>query len=1859
MIKVLSKIPISFLVILFSNYFSNGQTVNPVSGQLQYSVPVMEVPGPSGSFPINFSYSAGIKPSQESSWIGLGWDFHPGAIFRSVNNVPDDYSFDDNNTFKQPEVYNGSFTYYNNFYTEAMEEYTNDFYEELWYNYYGYFKEHYQNKMRKSPFSMFSGLNGNPPGFENQDKVLDYLGNNPLPTDYLEDDQNIYRVNKAYGILHSRDFKDDNYSHPTNYTVATTTWYKLLKRYKGIKFDMSQFIDNYNPNEDVQHAYEYWGGLVPNYDNYLATSPNFNLSISPYFLGQMDGLDQNELSSYGERRISSYSLKFDYKDENSSSLSKNIDRLNFRVTGNNSNKLVYNETNNEFELKDGLYDINQDALKYSKNVIWFTNNEVQIIESSGQNNSGLMIHPIESDQESNPCCSGSISRTEICFNNESYYEFENETEGYFPTSQNNKGEVPQYDVSDQIGAFMIVDENGFTYHYSLPVYRYAEFQFSRSKEYVGNNDSTTYETYKLQEHPYAYKWELFAITGPNFKDLNNNAQPDEDDLGYWVRFDYGLWTRNRKFRTPKAGFEGEISGNKSGTFLIGKEEDYYLNTLKTRTHTALFVKDIRDDDKGIATFKKYEFSPKSGFGYLERDLFNIDLNFEESKKLYWPTHEIDPGGLVHSNWPVSRLGLSEILLIKNNELDQLLLANGLTDQGLPVLNKLFERSYIVNDAFVHEKYNGNTNCQTFKALSHLARNILDKEDIYGLISDINFTNGHRNANWTEIIPASSLNEIVGQDKFLKKVTLEHTYELAPKSINSFNLNYQNYTFRGYYANQSFTHHAINQHDKLNRTYVSTHLSAFNKGKYTLKRIKTFNNDGLFTGSIGPFYYDIDSLEFDQNGQHIFEVHNGNFQWLNQNKYLVVLNSTYPIEAGNLIKIDLPNSSVYRHFYIDSVSLTIDTLFGNLVDSEVGNLSNNNYNFSLTKNPPENIKLSSNYNDYNPKVISYTLDNESFELSELTVSSSKTLDVWSLHGIENANGSFTKIEYESNDFSSGANQNPKAISSTDVLMGQADLSNPNLNDTWFPIYLEFPNELNLENYFIDENSKQINAIFNLRYDATFSCPSGTNLKEPGDDGYGIVQKHRFLFKDVAFTELSTFGLNPQGNTLNIGSQAIYRTLKNQPNSLIESYHPPFLSNPIEDQICINGSNGSEIGEIYYNASVPEILSGTVFYKSSKNKYYGGGIRVKSIENTMSGESSAISYDYSESNGKSSGKALFISEHAPHIPINVSQFNQNIQDLELSPHYFQHLEALQNTKRTIQSYNSLVQQFPGLVKNKGVLYGKVVENSSTNGIQSNNWVEYQNSTYNKDWDFSYEQIAGKVNIGEFAGLPKKKKTYSNGELVQEEIFEYHHENFMNFSDYYDFVKNNLNGLGIHQEIVRDDRYVSGISAASGAYYLIYTYMPAILKQVSTRNQTNIKSTTEILDFNLLTGLPLKTLNSRNNLLYQITKSVPMYDVKNSSGAAIYPDFGPKLKDYTSLNLLSPVNESHSYLANASQNKISDISLNYNWYYNIAKCIDYKGQISLISSADSIWFPYSTRTFNHENDNLSTKNSDGTYNITKPSLPLNATNVPAFNWGIGGSIVSLFHEKTFIPLENYDSENPGYYVSKRLGYNDKYIVCEANNAMHSEIAFSSAEEFYLEDNTFLSSGVQLEQGVLTDLESHSGEKSISLNSGSKTFKFQTKLTRTNKFKILVWAKYTGSIPPTVVVSVSDESQSRMNINQTGTYSGGEVVFSTPEWKLVEFQFDLNVANKIVDIWIENNSAGTMYLDDFRFQPLDSELNGLVYDIKNDRIEYTLDNSNLYTRFELIVTSNGSIRNTFLETEHGEKLFESVEKSSKNFNK
>lgn len=81
--------------------FGADDFVDPFTGDFNYNLPLLVVPGYQGGYPVNLSYSSGVSPEQEASWVGLGWNLNPGAISRNLRGLPDEFNANDKVTVER------------------------------------------------------------------------------------------------------------------------------------------------------------------------------------------------------------------------------------------------------------------------------------------------------------------------------------------------------------------------------------------------------------------------------------------------------------------------------------------------------------------------------------------------------------------------------------------------------------------------------------------------------------------------------------------------------------------------------------------------------------------------------------------------------------------------------------------------------------------------------------------------------------------------------------------------------------------------------------------------------------------------------------------------------------------------------------------------------------------------------------------------------------------------------------------------------------------------------------------------------------------------------------------------------------------------------------------------------------------------------------------------------------------------------------------------------------------------------------------------------------------------------------------------------------------------------------------------------------------------------------------------------------------------------------------------------------------------------------------------------------------------------------------------------------------------------
>ncbi|MGE3800780.1 MAG: hypothetical protein AB7H80_07150 [Candidatus Kapaibacterium sp.] len=199
--------------------------------------------------------------------------------------------------------------------------------------------------------------------------------------------------------------------------------------------------------------------------------------------------------------------------------------------------------------------------------------------------------------------------------------------------------VNRSDVTNGLGEFAVVGSNGSTYIYGLPVYSRGEVNMSyglygldkssnvdneflayktvtphrETGSSAGGTEFADNEDLKGTEYPdpYATTFLLTEIVTPDYVDRTNNG-PTPDDLGGYVIFNYakdaGTWNKSPKdsadfwykWRYPYRGLAYSRNSHTdphddAGSFSYGYKEIYYLESIETKTHKAIFHTSSRKD----------------------------------------------------------------------------------------------------------------------------------------------------------------------------------------------------------------------------------------------------------------------------------------------------------------------------------------------------------------------------------------------------------------------------------------------------------------------------------------------------------------------------------------------------------------------------------------------------------------------------------------------------------------------------------------------------------------------------------------------------------------------------------------------------------------------------------------------------------------------------------------------------------------------------------------------------------------------------------------------------------------------------------------------------------------------------------------------------------------------------------------------------------------------------------------------------------------------------------------------------------------------------------------------------------------
>jgi hypothetical protein len=613
--------------------------VNLQTGDFTYNIPMLEVPGPEGGYPLALSYHAGLQPNEDASWVGLGWTLNPGAIARSVNGYPDDWYSPSNYSHVywsggQRNVYSVGLSIGISGVVSAVSfglSVSTDTYE---------------------GFSMGGNVGV---GFRIKGTTFGIgveYGVTPYGDPYLGGGINYamgiansgFSASASLGFSTNFESVDGNFSGGVSYGKPRTAGdkhksksYSLLKASIGTGSSGASFeVGGMKSNVESTHEAKvrtsssgfsisipfgfgdlslghtktrYWiddrtnvttHGSIHSPDFGVVTDHDYDtyaLLEDPSLINIIDNPDPVKLQGGAF-------LNFDQYSVNAQGVGGEMRPYYYqgRILSNNQKKANNDPLVTFFAAGPTPY---KPSFRFVND---FSNSFRQGYAQYGDPNQNLRTatppldtgptagHPDNPSYGIGPGNKLAGSR---------HIEIGPQIKPSVATGYN---KLQRY-LTNMIEGFSITNESGVTYHFGLPAYAYDEESYSKKIDESGGlsfNRST-------KSTAYAYTWYLTTVTGPDFVDRNADGIADTGDWGYWVNFEYGKWSNNYSWRNPSEGYHRD-EDNEFQNVSMGKKEVYYLNAIRTRTHAAIFEKDLRHDGKGTSpsSFAKNSVASISG-----------------------------------------------------------------------------------------------------------------------------------------------------------------------------------------------------------------------------------------------------------------------------------------------------------------------------------------------------------------------------------------------------------------------------------------------------------------------------------------------------------------------------------------------------------------------------------------------------------------------------------------------------------------------------------------------------------------------------------------------------------------------------------------------------------------------------------------------------------------------------------------------------------------------------------------------------------------------------------------------------------------------------------------------------------------------------------------------------------------------------------------------------------------------------------------------------------------------------------------------------------------------------------------------
>jgi hypothetical protein len=1868
--------------------------INTITGDLAYNIPLLEVPGPAGSYPLSLSYHSNIQPNMDASWVGLGWTLNPGSISRLTNGVPDDI-----NGAKSTDriFWEGGSTTVNTYGVSVGISnlvtvggglsFAEDTYKGRGVG--GYASVGVMLG-EKSPFNVNASVGISPYGGTSFGIGIGVASQSELNVSanlgLTFNDSGSISAGLSGGVGFGTRRKGPG-GNPKGGTLGgSILGASISSGNGGVSFSVGGFENATNNshigqistsghdsqvdipvyfgvNIHIGHSYHrYWMDQTESYTNYgslfFPNSTGDDLSLNLYDTYHMQGQSSLTTGDNPAKYMDGSFADYDQYSVNAQGLGGNIrpyhyllslysqdivkgtDKqilsykipqqstgVGFRFVNDFSNRVISNQPDIEINKTFTTQVIgtqNNDNLNYNKwqvdvNRTWqdddqssLPNQIVPLYYSYGEQITG--IEGYNGDNSSKRILPNVPGSKHIEY-------FTNDDIINNLTDCHNRGfiecsgagftrYIDETNMTGKVGAFSITNASGVTYHFSLPAYSFNEYVYSQNKD----SKSKVSFNKLIHKGKYAYTWYLTGVTGPDFVDRGPNGDPDgiinDYDWGYWVDFQYGKWADNYKWRNPSEGFSSDLDDGFQN-FSKGEKEVYYLNAIRTKTHTAFFVKELRADGKGTTSTidecvltdnsSQVTWVDSGGFKLKAVPLYS---NFQKTEILDNGEFKtsVTINKIKKQIFPTSSLRLSSIILCENNNVaiataynnssnnynHKYTYHNQLVAQEVPDYLNLFPgaaenyvKSLAASNPFIN--FNGAPTPEQVAVSSvfppqqtvtvHYGENVLDVNDI---------------ANGFPL------------DKAVRIIDFNHDYSLAQGSSNSYDL-----------EGNIYKCHDSNCAD----FFPSNDLTKNKLGKLTLNSISFKGKGG--EESLVPdmnFYYDYRNPE----------IISGNINSIDVSGKLALINvsSLNKFSVGDLIKFSQNSNEFYGYVKNNTTSLSVKIISQDLPTSGWCNIQK-------TKNPPYNKDLYDMWGMYKADFQDLGINN----IERLTTYiSAQNTDAWALREIESSTGSTIKIQYESDTYSKSVfNSNLslplslvryESTSTTGTSSGSYDFKATSSDDYGGKID---PSPA--------PGSKVLSMILYYQNDDPNFPIDLTRLYKPGEYAHGaIVADFQYMGSD---------------NILN-----------NTPIAFQAARIESVTNSSITVSVQTVPSSSLTFAGLSFVGGVLEIKTSTF--------NYGGGTRVASIgsfdEITDQERYTTYKYEFND--------PIQSSGYTSYEPINIKnytfpQYQSTFNEIYYSPHlkvlsmarelpppgvYYgkvrlgEYVVDGTNTVRTLPGYTDY--EFESL--NEGMID---LIKSTTGTSNSGGYYTYkgQQIGFNK---VTATKVAIKDYLQRMGQLRSVVVYDSEGHKITETISHYLHdqqtdESFNSNSSQYLELTGQFNNQGVIQESFNHARWVKSTSTSAipelqGLISKKENY-PLIPTGTTTINyKSGLVTDTRNLAFDFYNGSVTKTLSTDGYGNSYLSTSVPAYHFYSGMGLkTVYP--------YNTSN----VSNKHM-IDQVAYTKVEKVSGDATQSLGLvsASAQTWSNQIGILNQSPQtgIWRMKSSYSF--IGDDALALRDDGLY----PASSFTEFN----NWTDETTVPSVWQKNAEITLyDTYShaleaSDVNGNFAATIMSADQTRVVATGSNTSYKELAYLNAEDSPI--GTYYGGGVTISaNGARVNTTAHSGAYSIQLNAGDACNVYSagsTAVTPGKMYHASAWVKSSNNQLP---------SGMKLGVSFDGAISDASAIATKKagEWYLIDLDFTAPATFSNMTAYLQNNGLSVCYFDDFRVHPLNASMTAYVYNSWGE-LSHILNANNLYTQYEY--DGMGRLVRTYQETfqnQYGNNGVAKISETSYNYSK